>query len=70
MRAFCSPRGDAVANTELPLYHTVINPIRFSVVRLDDVKTSFFSALKRKAFEAEIQKLGEAIHIGRDCGDR
>ena len=66
----CRPRGDAFANTELPLHHTVINSIRFPVVRLDDVKKALFPALKLNAFEAKIRKLGEEIHIGRDCNDR
>ena len=65
----CRPRGDAFTNADLPLYHTVINSIQFPVVRLDDVKKAFFPALKLTAFEAKIHKLGEKIHIGRDCDD-
>ena len=42
----CRPQGDAFANADLRLHHTVKNSVRFPLVRLHDVKRVFFPGLK------------------------
>ena len=46
MDEVCRPQGDAFANADLPLHHTVKKSVRFPLVRLHDVKRVFFPDLK------------------------
>ena len=65
----CRPQGDAFANADLPLHHTVKKFVRFPLVRLHDVKRVFFPDLKDRAWKKKLSNLGEEIHVSSDCAE-